>query len=965
MWDLFYRYPRFLMLTILCIIVSGLAAYSVLPRREDPPLTSRLALISTRFPGASAEHVEALVTTKIEEELLEIDAIAEINSTSRAGISVISVKLRDEVVDGEAVWSRLRDRLSDVTPTLPQGASAPKFNNTDTQIDAYTLIVGLTWDQESAPSYAILRRLAVQLEDELQRLPGTRHTRLFGDPQEEILVTVPPHQLATHGLSSADVARSIARSDAKVAAGQVRGSHNDMRLEVAGAFEALQHVRQTPIRSGSQGQVVQLGDIATVTKSIADPPSALALIDGKPGIAIAVRMTTTRRIDRWAQQAQHVLERFRQQLTPGIGLHLIFDQNHYVTTRWYLLQRDVLFGAGLVMLVMLGTMGWKSALLVGLALPLSSLMVLAGLRLLGIPIHQMSVTGLIIALGMVVDNAIVVVDHVRKQLRQGKTAAQAVADSVRELCLPLLSCTVTTMLSFMPLVLLPGSVGEFVGSVGLSVILALSSSLFVALTIVAALTGLVQHPADMADKTAWWRGGFSPLWLTRAYSRTLRFFLVRPGLCIVLALALPAFGFLKSRALPQQFFPPADRDQFQIQLTLPSHASLAQTQTYARAVRQMILYHPEVANVHWFIGESAPKFYYNLLSGQEDAAFFAQALVQLHSATVATRLIHTLQAELDQHFPAAQVIVKALEQGPPFAAPIELHLYGPDLERLQHLGERVQQELAQVSDVVHTQATLRDGKPKLTFQLDAEATRLVGLDNVGVAEQLQNMLEGARGGSLIEATEELPVRLRMPDSHRKELTEIAALDLVPWAPAAVRHRIPLTTLGQFRLVPELASIPHRGGERVNTIRGFLTAEVLPARVLEQFQARLQAAPLALPPDYRYEIGGEAAQRDTAVDHLLASVGVLLVLMATTLVLTCQSFRIAGIMASIAGLSVGLALVSLWIFGSPFGFTALVGTMGLVGIAVNEAIVMLVAFRHHPQARLGEPEAMHAVILDET
>jgi multidrug efflux pump subunit AcrB len=923
----------------------------------------------TRFPGASAERVESLVTEKIEDKLQEIEEIDQINSTSRAGISVVFVELKDTIIDVDEVWSRLRDRLDDVAPTLPQGVLEPEFNDTDNEIDAYTIIAALTWEPGSAAPYAILRRLAEQLEDDMRALPGTKNTKLFGDPQEEILVEVESPQLTTLGLTSADIAREVSRSDAKVAAGQLRGSRHDLLIEVEGELESLQRVRRTPIRIGTQGQVVQLGDIATVTKTIAEPPSDLAIIDGRPGIAVAVRMEATQRIDRWAQRARHTLDGFEKRLPRGIGLQLIFDQSHYVETRLQHLQMNLFFGAVLVVLVIFFMMGWKSALLVGLALPLSSLMVLTGMHLLGIPIHQMSVTGLIIALGMLIDNAIIVVDDVRKRLGQGTAPAQAVAQSVRHLFVPLLGSTLTTVLAFMPLVLMPGGAGEFVGPIGMSVILALFSSLFVALTVVAALSGNLQRSVDVAQKAAWWRAGFSHPWLTRVYSRTLRHIFARPALGVVLALLLPIFGFLKSLELEEQFFPPSDGDQFQIQFTLPSQASLEQTQAYVREARDVLRQHLEVKHVHWFVGGNAPKFYYNMFSGQSDAAFFAQALVQLRSAKETTQVIRTLQDEMDQRFPAARVIVKQLEQGPPFDAPIEIHLYGPDLERLRELGERVRADLAQVPDVIHTQATLSDGVPKLWLQLDEEEARLAGLDNVGVAEQLQTTLEGAMGGSLLEATEELPVRVRTTDLRRRELTEIASLDLLPLTSSARANTdgngIPVTAIGKLGLIPELSSITHRDGERFNTVQGFITAGVLPAKVLGQLKERLQATNFELPPGYRYEFGGESGERDTAVGNLLASVGVLMVLMAATLVLSFNSFRMAFIIAAVAGLSAGLALGSLWVFGYPFGFMAIVGTMGLVGIAVNDAIVVLAALRQHPQARLGDAEAVQEVVLDET
>ena len=969
MWNLFYRQPRLLMLTVLLILVAGIAAYNLLPRKEDPSLTQRNAMIKTRFPGADAERVEALVTEKIEAELREMEEIKEINSTSRTGISIINAELFDTISDPDDVWSRLRDRLDDVAPTLPAVASEPEFDDADTEIDAYTLIAALIWEREGPVPYAILRRLAEDLEDRFRALPGTKHTLLAGDPKEEIRVEVRASQLASLGLTSTDVSRAIARTDAKVAAGQLRHSDNDLLIEVEGKLDALQRVRRTPIRTGPTGQIIQLGDIATVRKTIAEPPSDLALIDGRPGIAVAVRMDASRRIDQWAQQARRVLAEMQQRLPRGIGLQLVFDQSRYVEERLSSLQKNLVIGALLVVIVVGVMMGWKAALLVGAALLLSSLMVLAGMRLLGLPIHQMSVTGLIIALGLLIDNAIITVDEIHDRIRRGAAPAQAVADSVRHLIVPLLGSTLTTVLAFMPLVIMPGGAGEFVGPIGLSVILALLSSFFVALTIVATLTGLSHRAHELSRASAWWRSGISHPRLTQGYRWTLSVLYQRPLLGVLFAMALPILGFGVGGQLEEQFFPPSDRDQFQLQVTLPAYASLQQTRILVDDANALLQRHPEVEHVHWFIGGNAPKFYYNMLGQQSDAAYYAQALVQLQSSENSFAVIRKLQHEMDQRFPAAQVLAKQLEQGPPFDAPIEMHLYGPDFDRLHQLGEQVREILAQVPDVIHTRATLQTGRPKLWVQLDAEEARLAGLDNVGVAEQLQQSLEGAVGGSLIEGTEELPVRVRLTQSTRGELANIASLDLLPPA-ATSRARldgngIPIQAVGQLGLVPELASIPRRDGERSNTVQGFITAGVLPATVQAQFQQRLQEAQFVLAPGYRFTFGGEADERNEAVGNLLASVGVLLVLMLATLVLSFNSFRMAGLIAIVAGLSAGLSLGALWLFGYPFGFTAIVGTMGLVGIAVNDAIVVLAALREHPLARQGVASAVQDVVVRST
>lgn len=970
MWNLFYRNPRLLALTVVLIIVSGLAAYNLLPRKEDPTLTKRNVLILTRFPGANAERVEALVTDKIEAELREMEEIKQLVSTSRTNLSQITVELHDTIVATEEVWSRVRDRLDDVTPLLPDGVQEPELDETVTEIDAYTFITALTWERDTPVPYAILRRLAESLEDDFRALPGTKHTLVAGDPEEEIRVEVDAAQLTALGLTSADVSNAIRRTDAKVAAGQLRGSRNDLLMEVEGQLDTLEQVRRTTVQTGPDGQVVLVGDLATVSKTIAEPPADLALINGRPGVAVAVRMEQSRRIDQWAIQARATTEAFRERLPGGVGLQIVFDQSRYVNDRLITLQRNLLFGAVLVLVVIFFMMGWRAALLVGSALPLTSLMVLAGMRLLGVPIHQMSVTGLIVALGMLIDNAIIVVDEVHLRLRHGEPPGQAVASSVRHLLVPLFGSTLTTVLAFMPLVLMPGGAGEFVGPIGISVILALFSSFFVALTVVVSLTGLMhQTHRHTVALSSWWQAGVSWSWLTVLYRRSLAYLYARPLQALAVTVVLPIAGFVVSPQLEEQFFPPSDRDQFQIQLTLQAFASLQETQRYVQEANGILRQHPDIKQVHWFMGDNAPKFYYNMLGRDSDAANFAQALVQLHTSERSFEIIRALQQDLDRRFPAAQVIVRQLEQGPPFDAPIELQLYGPDVDRLWQLGEQVRALLAQVPDIIHTEASLQTGRPKLWLQLDAEEARLAGLDNVGIAAQLEHTLEGAVGGSVIEGTEELPIRVRLAQDARRELAEIASLDLLPSAapgrPGLAGSGIPVQTVGHLTLRPELASITRRDGERTNTIAGFITAGVLPATVLSKFQARLEANGFTLPLGYRYTFGGEADERNEAVGNLLASVGVLLVLMLATLVLSFNSFRLAALIAVVAGLSAGLAMLSLWLFDYPFGFTAIVGTMGLVGVAVNDAIVVLAALRGDPKARLGDCGAVATVVMRST
>lgn len=972
MSSLFFDNRRLLVLVIALIAVAGLSSFFILPRMEDPVLTQRAAIINTILPGAKADRVEALVTERLEEELREIQEIKELRTTSRAGISTVIVELRDDVYEADEVWSRVRDKVADAEPLLPADALEPEFDQLE--VTAYALIVGLVWQGEGPANYAILRRTAEELEQRLRSVSGTREVDTFGDPEEEITVVVRQAELATLGLSVADVARQIRASDSKVSAGLLRDQSSALLIEVDGELDSVARIAQTPIHyqpaaANGPAQVVTLGDLAEVKKTIIEPPKDLAIIEGRSSVALGAYVRETQRIDHWAADANLVLEEFAKTLPPAVILSRVFEQSPYVESRLSTLLYNLMLGATGVMLVIWVMMGWRSALVVGAALPLASLMVLAGMRILGIPIHQMSVTGLIIALGLLIDNAIVIVDEVRDRLRSGEPSREAVSSSVRHLAAPLFGSTLTTALSFAPIALMPGPAGEFVGSIALSVILAVTSSFALAMTITPALAAIAGGftQKEETKRGRWWVDGFQSDWLTRAYSTLLERLMRRPALGIGLALILPFGGFMLATTLTEQFFPPADRDQFQIQMELPPASSLAETERLIRNARESILKHERVVAVDWFLGQSGPSFYYNMLANRAGVAQYAQAIVQLDRLEDGREVIHELQSQLDAELPEARFLVRQLEQGPPFEAPIEVRIFGPDLHVLQELGNEVRRVLSQTPDVLHTVSDLAETVPKIALNVDEAKARLAGLDHRSIAGQLDGALEGAVGGSVLEETESLPVRIRVDEAIRADIGSISSLPLLsnqagPQTETLILQHTPLSALADISLKPEISAIPHFNSERLNEIRAYLTAGKLPAEALSDFQARLAESDFQLPPGYRLAYGGEADKRDQAIGNLMSSVGVLLVLMVATLVLTFGSFRMAFLIGAVGAMSIGLSMGALAIVGYPFGFMAIVGTMGLAGVAINDSIVVLAAIREDELARTGDPDAVRDVVV---
>ena len=983
MTNFFFRNPRLVVLTIGLILVSGLSSLMILPRIEDPVLVGRGALIHTLYPGADPQRVEALVTEPIEDELSDLIEIKEISSGSRESVSTILIELRDDVLDGEPVWTKIRDRLEDVQSELPAGALAPQFEEID--FKAFAMLVGLRWQSETPVSYAVLHRWAKQLQDRLQDVNGTEKTKWFGQPEEEVLVSLDSNQLAALGLTVADVSNQIAASDAKVAAGQIRSQDQDLLIELAGELDTIARIESIPIRYRSQAGFVPLSNIAKVEKRVVDPPDSLAFVAGQPAVVLGVYVRSNDRIDLWTERIKTVLAEFEEALPAGVALELMFTQNDYVSHRLATLTNNLLLGGAAVFVVILLMMGWRNAIVVSFALPLAVMMVLFTMRLLGIPIHQMSVTGMIIALGLLIDNAIVIVEEITIRLRRGSTTDQAVSSSVRHLFLPLFGSTLTTALAFAPIALMPGPAGEFVGAIAINVIVAIFSSFFLAMTVIPAIAAWSSHrqvtnpTVELISRSGsrqqtvitWWQNGFSNARLTAVYAVVLDFFFRRPWLGVFVGAVLPVLGLAVASQLPEQFFPSSDRDQLHIELELSPQSSLAATVETTQAIRDELLADSDVTRVDWFIGESAPAFYYNVIPRRSNVSQYAQAMVHLRQAGDSSTTIQRLQNRLDQKFAHARTLVRQLEQGPPFDAPVEVRLFGPDLQRLRELGEQLRTLLVDTPGVLHTRCDMDAALPGVTLDINEENVRAAGMSLADVALQLNAATEGMTGGSILETTEELPVRVRLDTTTRSSLQNLVSLQIVnprlgsESGSESQYDGVPISAIADVKLTSEFGTITHFSNQRMNEIQVFIPAGVLPSTVLTEFQRRLEASDFQLPPGYQLKYGGESAKRNEAVTNLMASVGILLVMMVAALVLSFGSFRMATIVGVVGGLSIGLGMLALWWFGFPFGFMAIIGSMGLMGVAINDTIVVLAALRDNEGAVSGDQVATRAVVIQST
>ncbi len=963
-----YNNGRYFTLLVLVIVVVGISSLRSIARQEDPTITNFVAIISTVYPGADPARVEALVTRPLEDELRQIAEIDELNSTSANGISSLTVTLVDTLSaeDIERTWSEIRDAIGDASSNFPPGVAVPVFD--DDRFSAYTAIVALRGQDGTEVPLSLLNRVALDFADGARNFSGTERVDLFGEPEEEIRVAVDEQALISRGLGLDEVAAALQAADPRTAAGRSSSAGNDFLIEIAGEFGSTARVRELVLRSDTDGGAVRLGDIARVYRAETTPPAARALVQGTEGILVGVAMLDGRQVDHWARGFSQFVADFRALAPQGINLEISYDQSVYTVERLQSVANNLALGVALVLLVLLFTMGWRAAVVVACVLPLCTLFSVAVLYQLGIAIHQMSVSGLVVALGLLVDGSIVMTDEIRKHLvDRGDSPLSSITGAVSRLRVPLLSSTATTVLAFTPMVILPGPAGDFMGSIAIAVVVMLTGSLLLALIVTPVLAAWLL-PRGLQRSGHWWEMGLKSGHPGRLLVRALDWSLRNPGSSVALALVLPLTGFLSFSSLTAQFFPGTDRDQMYLQVKLPDGRSIDDTAALVRRLDAQLREDPLIRRVDWTIGESAPAFYYNMFRTRERIPSWAEGLVLTTDAQHTDDLIRRLQRAVDRDYPEARIIVRGIDQGPPVMAPLEVKIYGDNLDVLRELGEKFRLRLEQLPDVTHTNTSLVAGAPKLVFQADETRLRLAGLQRRQIAAALDAALTGVTGGEVLEGTERLPVRVRLEETSWGSAGQIAALHL-PLRNSAGGTKdeglpgVALQSLGEFALVPSRSPITRTRGERTNTVQAYLTRGVLPEEALALLRADLNGNPIPLPEGYRYGFGGDSGERAEVVEKIMAPMGMIIALLVATIVLTFNSWRLSLVAVLVCVCSTGLSLLSLAIFQYPFGIQALIGVIGSIGVSINAAIIIMTALQLEPGANAGGLYAIRGVVMD--
>lgn len=955
----FFRKGHLLALSIIIILVAGISAVNTLPRLEDPRIDLRNVIVLTSFPGASAERVEALISDVLEDELRQLYEIKEINSTSKAGFSSVFIELQDwtDNSNNQQIFSKIRDSIDEASKRFPPGAGEPILED-KRGATAFTILLSINANYPNNTQLTQVGRMASELSDRIRNVSGTELVRIYGEPREEITVTIDPQRLALTGMSLQEVSQRIEQADPKLPAGVIRHPYKDMRLQVSQPIESTAVLSQIPLQSVNGGYL-RLQDVAQISRGVATPVSEIGILDGKQTIFIAARMQTTVRVDKWAEGVKEKLDQFNQEFGSSVSAQVVFNQNDYTEARLGELSGNLLLGSAVVMLVVLFFMGAKASWIVGLALPLCASFAVFSLSFFDQQIHQMSIFGIIIAIGLLIDNAIVITDEIRLNLLdQTQSRIQVLQKSVNHLFSPLLASTLTTILGFMPIFLLAGNIGDFIGPIAISVVMALVGSLAISLTIIASLAARYL-PRDSDAQAPWYKRGYQLPAVSMAFRQLIGKAIKRPLLILPMVVVFCLMGFVLSQQLANVFFPSADRDQFEIYVILPDGTSINHTHATALEANDYIAQQSGIDQVTWMIGVSTPAVYYNQVMSRDNASNFANAVITTDSVARADELIVDLQYELQNLLPQAKVIVRKFGQGPPISAPLEVDIFGNDLQILDQLGKQVQVAMTKVPGLTQSLVSISSGEAEVILDISENQSYLSQLSLSQIAQQLQVSLSGRTGGSILEGTEELNIRVRINDEKRGALKELDALPLIA-GQGENRQLLGVGSLGELRIEPSISGITRMDGERVNKIQGYLLPSIAAVSASEQLREIIEET-VVLPQGYRIKLAGDADEQQQALGQLATYLPVLLVLMITSLILSFGSVRFATVIGVVAVLSVGLGFFSLWLSGLPIGFNPLLGSAGLIGVAINGSIVVIAAIAANPDAMKGNTIA----IVDET
>jgi len=928
------RYPQVTLVLSGMLFVGGLYTLFTMPRREDPKITIRTGIVAAVYPGATVGEVEDQVTRKIEERLFRFEEVRREKtfSTSRNGMVIINVELNKSVKDPDEFWSKLRLDMAQLKATgLPAGVLGPVVDSDFGDTVAVLIAVhGGHYGPRELKDYA------QTVETGLRTIPAVSKIKRIGDQKEEIDIGTSTERLSQYAVNPLRVMQALQGRNTVAYAGRVPAEQSKVPIESGGRLKTEDQIRQITVDVSPTGQPVHIGDLADVERVYKDP-TEYARYDGEQAILLSVEMHEGNNIVDFGNTLRATLKNVQTTLPPDVKLDLVADQPKVVSERIGDFFREFGIAIVAVILVTMLLLPMRVALVSAIAIPVSVSMTFGMLDACGIELHQVSIAALIVVLGMVVDNAIVIVDNYVGLLDRKVPIDEAAERCATEMAVPVLTATLAIIAAFVPLLLITGGVGEFIRALPITVAIALTTSYIVAMLLTPLLArffirkGLRDHEQEDSGEPR----KLTPLdHMQRYYNKIITWAMQNKKLVLVSSVLAVVAGLGLLSLVPQLFFPLAERDQFVMDVWLPEGSKIEATDAAVRRIEAVLSREPLVKAYTSFLGESAPRFYYNV-NPQAPAANYAQILVNTKKVKGTPQLVAALRTRLAEAAPEAKVFVKELQQGQVMEAPVEVRIVGDDISTLETLGNRVQGVLRHTPGATYIYTDWHEDAWQVGVNVREEVASRMGLTNAIIAQQLAAGFEGAPVTTFWEGDRDVEVVLRLDPAERQSFQNVA--DTYVMSPVT-GAKVPLEAVASLSPDWQPGRIVRRNGVRTLSVRAFPSGNRLASEILADARKQLDVMPL--PPGCRIDYGGEYENKQEISGEMRNALLISLVLIFLILLFQFRTLVDPLVVMAAFPLALPGAALGLLITHNTFGFTAFTGILSVGGLVVRNSIILI-------------------------
>ncbi|MFS2150272.1 efflux RND transporter permease subunit [Rhizobium sp. Rhizsp42] len=934
-WALEHRSMIWYFMIVFALL--GIFSYMNLGREEDPNFTIKTMTISTQWPGASAEETTRQVTERIERKLEELDSLDYTNSLTIAGQTTVFVYLKDSTKarDVPGIWVDVRNMISDIEGQFPSGVQAPTFN--DRFGDVFGNIYAFTADGFTQRQ---LRDYVESVRRSILTVPNVGKVDLVGAQDEVIFLEFSTRQLAALGISQADVLNTLQSQNAITPSGVLQAQGERVSLRVSGQFTSEDSLRSVNLQVNNR--FFRLSDIATITRGYTDPPTALFRVNGMPAIALAIGMKQGANLLEFGKALQTELRKVHATLPIGIEPHLVADQPVIVEEAVSGFTRALAEAIIIVLLVSFVSLGWRAGLVVAFAIPLTLAITFVFMEYDGISLQRISLGALIIALGLLVDDAMIAVEMMVARLEAGDPITKAATYVYSHTAFPMLTGTLVTVSSFMPVGLNNSAAGEFTFSLFVVIAVSLVVSWIVAV-VFAPLLGVTILPKTMKrheEKSGWFANGFAKI-----LDVCMRFRWITIALTVI-AFACAVYGM---RFVQEQFFPSSDRLELIVDFALPNNASISETdKQMAQFEKEKLQGNPDIERWSTYVGQGAQRFVLSF-DVQPASPSFGQVVIITKSLEVRDKLRVDLQEYLTKTFVGTDAYVKLLDIGPPVGRPVAYRLSGPDIEQVRQraleLGAVMSQNRS-LGDVVYDW-----NEPQRVVKVDVlqDKARQLGVTSEDIASALNGIVGGASVTQVRDDIYLITVLARAQASERRSIETLRDLQLR----TSNGNSVPLAAIANFRYETEPPRIWRRDRLPTVTLKAAVIDNKQPATVVDQLAKDIDAYTAQLPTGFTVEVGGSVEQSAKSQAPIAAVVPMMLFTMATILMIQLQSFSRLFLVFAVAPLALIGVVIALLSSGAPMGFVAILGILALIGILIRNSVILVVQVEelrregHHP------------------